>query len=79
MGQGGGGQCASQETGCLVRAGWGYAFNKYKHFRQMHDLFATRRDLDFAGRPKKKGNEMAAVIEKQAFQIEALKRLRKAK
>ena len=41
--------------------------------------FQTMKYWDFRWGAEKKVEEMAAVIEKQAFQIEALKRLYKAK
>ena len=48
----------------------------YKHFRRIHESFTALRHLDlrFRWAAEKKEKDMAAVIEKQAFQIE-VKRL----
>ena len=52
---------------------------KAKYYKTLDVSFQTMRYWDFRLDAEQKVKEMAAVIEKQAFQIEALKRLYKAK
>ena len=52
---------------------------KANYFNELVASFKTMKYWDFRWSAEKKVKEMAAVIEKQAFQIEALKRLYKAK
>jgi hypothetical protein len=49
------------------------------HFRKLYLSYKAMRYWNFRWAAEKKEKEMAAVIEKQAFKIEALKRLYKAK